>query len=96
MEAIAAMIGSAAAESAALEEKEIQIVEIFNQDVAKSGLGPFRSQRRRRQRREHNKFISSEPVSFLTSLKKCVASKVMGVRGHGHLISHQCLCQASC
>ena len=93
MEAIAAMIGSAAAESAALEEREIQIVEIFNQDVAKSGLGPFRSQRRRRQprrrqRREHNKFISSEPVSFLTSLKKCVVSKAMGVRGHGQVISH--------
>ena len=89
MEAIAAMIGSATTSE---EEREIQIVEIFNQDVAKNGLGPFRSQRRR----EHNKFISSEPVSFLTSLKKCVASKVMGVRGHGHLISHQCLCQASC
>ena len=86
MEAIAAMIGSAATTSE--EEREIQIVEIFNQDVAKSGLGPFRSQRRRRQRREHNKFISSEPVSFLTSLKKCVVSKAMGVRGHRQVISH--------
>ena len=86
MEAIAAMIGSATTTSE--EEREIQIVEIFNQDVAKNGLGPFRSQRRRRQRREHNKFISSEPVSFLTSLKKCVVSKAMGVRGHGQVISH--------
>ena len=34
MEAIAAMIGSEEEE----EEGEIQIVEIFNQDVAKSGL----------------------------------------------------------
>ena len=80
------MIGSATTTSE--EEREIQIVEIFNQDVAKNGLGPFRSQRRRRQRREHNKFISSEPVSFLTSLKKCVVSKAMGVRGHGQVISH--------
>ena len=40
MEAIAAMIGSATTSE---EEREIQIVEIFNQDVAKNGLGPLRS-----------------------------------------------------
>ena len=37
MEAIAAMIGSATTSEE--EEREIQIVEIFNQDVAKNGLG---------------------------------------------------------
>ena len=84
MEAIAAMIGSSttAAASASSEEREIQIVEIFNQDVAKSGLGPFRSVRSRLRRREHNKFISPEPVSFLTSLKKCVVSQAMSMLGH--------------
>ena len=41
MEAIAAMIGSSTTAAASSEEREIQIVEIFNQDVAKSGLGPF-------------------------------------------------------
>ena len=61
MEAIAAMIGSETAAAAATSEeeaeREIQIVEIFNQDVAISGVA-LAARPGPPCRREHNKFIS--------------------------------------
>ena len=61
MEAIAAMIGSETAASTSTSEeaeREIQIVEIFNQDVAISGVALAARGPGPPCRREHNKFIS--------------------------------------
>ena len=101
VEAIAAMIGSetsaAAATSEEEAEREIQIVEIFNQDVAISGVA-LAARVLRVGESITSLSLSAGPVSFLTSLKKCVVSQAMD--GHGqvgnkalqvHLID-ACLC----
>ena len=82
---IAAMIGSetsAAAATSEEAEREIQIVEIFNQDVAISGVA-LAARVLRVGESITSLSLSTGPVSFLTSLKKCVVSQAMD--GHGQV-----------